>query len=174
MRIPSFLLALLVIQFALAQERFPALNGTTADGLSVPIPLPVPKNYTVVGMAYGRKSQPQLEEWYEPVYLRFVAKHGLFAGQYDVDVRFLPLFVGLDRAAYEPSMKKFRKSAAPEVVDLVVFVKADAEMLQQQLGMTDKDIPYIFILDKQGRIVHRTQGNFTDEKLEAMEEIFLR
>jgi hypothetical protein len=39
--------------------------------------------------------------------------------------------------------------------------------------MTDKDIPYIFVLDATGRIVFRTQGAFTDEKLEAIEEVLL-
>ena len=70
-------------------------------------------------MAYGQKAQPLLEDWYEPAYLRFVAKHGLFAGLYDVRVFFVPLFVGANKAAYEPSLAKFRRSASPEVVDLV-------------------------------------------------------
>ncbi len=125
-------------------------------------------------MAYSQKAQPMLEDWFEPAYLRFVRGHGLFAGQYDAAVYFVPLFVGVNKGAYEPSIKKFRKTATPEIVDLVLFSKAEADPLKTALGMTDKDIPYFFVLDRHRRIVHRTQGAFTEDKLEAIEDILLR
>ena len=115
-----------------------------------------------------------MEEWFEPAYLRFVAKHGLFAGAYDCAVYFVPLFTGVNKAAYEPSMKRFRKSAAPEIVEHVVFSKADLDQLKAALGLEHRDIPYFFVLDAEGRIIHRAQGGFPDEKLEAMEEVLLR
>ncbi|MBK7483042.1 MAG: hypothetical protein IPI72_09915 [Flavobacteriales bacterium] len=39
---------------------------------------------------------------------------------YEAEVYFVPLFVGVNKAAYEPSMKKFRKSAEPAIVDRMV------------------------------------------------------
>lgn len=167
-------IALLIASMGLAQQPFPALAGETAQGGAVTLPLSPAKEYTLVGMAYSQKAQPMLEEWFEPTYLRFIAKHGLFAGAYDIDVFFVPLFVGLNKAAYEPSIRKFRKSAEPEIVDHVVFSKAELDPLKTALGMTDKDMPYFFLLDRQGRIVYRTQGAFTDEKLEALEDILLQ
>jgi hypothetical protein len=127
----------------------------------------------VIGLAYSQKASPLLEEWYEPAYLRFIAKHGLMAGSYEADVFFVPLFVGVNKAAYEGSLNKFRKSADPEIVDHVLFSKADIEPLKEALGLNDKDIPYFFVLDAEGRIVHREQGAFTDEKLESIEEVLL-
>lgn len=156
-----------------AQQTFPALEGETAEGGKVSLPLKGAKEYTLIGIAYSQKAQPMLEEWYEPAYLRFIAKHGLFAGAYDVDLFFVPLFVGVNKVAYEPSMKKFRKSAAPEVVDHVVFSKAELDPLKTALGMNEKDIPYFFVLDREGRIVYRTQGAFSEDKLEAIEEVLL-
>mgnify|MGYP001309573445 CR=1 FL=1 len=171
----TLFLSLALLPFmAAAQDQFPTMSGETADGEQIDLPPKGPRKYMLVGMAFGQKAQPMLEEWYEPAYLRFVAKHGLFAGATDVQVHFVPLFVGVNKAAYEPSLRKFRKSASPEVVDLVVFIKADAEALRDDLNMTDKDIPYIFIVDQRGRIVHRTQGAFSEEKLEALEEVLLR
>ncbi len=174
MRSILFLLALLALTPGRAQTAFPRIEGLTAKGRTVVLPEAAPRKYTIIGMAYGQKAQPLLEDWYEPAYLRFVAKHGLFAGLYDVRVFFVPLFVGVNQAAYEPSLAKFRRSAAPEVVDLVVFAKAEVELLQAELNMTDKSLPYIFVLDEQGRIVHRTQGAFTEEKLEAIEEVLMQ
>ena len=174
MRPLLILSALLAFGQLHAQKAFPRIEGQTAEGRTVVLPEAAPRKYTLIGMAYGQKAQPLLEDWYEPAYLRFVAKHGLFAGLYDVRVFFVPLFVGANKAAYEPSLAKFRRSASPEVVDLVVFAKAELELLQAELDMTDKALPYIFVLDEQGRIVHRTQGGFTEEKLEAIEELLLQ
>ncbi len=169
-----FLLFLFLPFLATAQQAFPELNGETADGQAVTLPLKNAKAHTIVGIAYGKAAGPLLEGWYEPAYLRFVAQHGLFAGAYDVDVFFVPLFVGANKAAYEPSMRRFRKSASPEIVDLVVFAKGELEPLQAALGLKNKDVPYFFVLDAQGSIVHRAEGAFSDAKLDAMEEVLMR
>lgn len=155
-----------------SQDPFPSLSGETATGASITLPVKG-KEWTVIGMAYGQKAGPLLEDWYEPAYLRFIAKHGLMAGSYDADVYFVPLFVGMNKAAYEPSMKKFKKSADPEIVNHVLFVKTDIEPLRESLGLHEKDVPYFFVLDKEGRIVHREQGGYTDSKLESIEEVLL-
>lgn len=167
------LVAFLVAQHVSAQQRFPDLMGETADGKTVQFPTKSAQGYTIIGLAYSTKSQGTLEEWFEPAYLRFVAKHGLFAGAYQCAVYFVPLFTGMNKAAYEPSMKRFRKSATPEVVGHVVFSKADIETLRLDLGLTEKDVPYLFVLDREGIIRYRTQGAYSDEKLEAMEEVLL-
>jgi hypothetical protein len=152
---------------------FPKLKGETVTGTTIELPRTGGAKWTLVGIAFGQKAQPALEDWYEPAYLRFVAKHGLFAGEYDVDVYFVPLFVGVNKAAYEPSMKKFRKSASPEVLDLVLFSKEDPDPLKEALDMSDKDTPYFFLVDAAGKVVHRTRGAFTDEKLEAFEDYLM-
>lgn len=165
--------AALTVAFTLqAQSTFPSLSGETAAGASITLPTKG-KPWTVIGLAYSQKASPLLEEWYEPAYLRFIAKHGLMAGSYEADVFFVPLFVGVNKAAYEGSLNKFRKSADPEIVDHVLFSKADIEPFKEALGLNDKDIPYFFVLDGEGRIVHREQGAFTDEKLENIEEVLL-
>ena len=169
----TIIMALLGLSTSLsAQTQFPELTGETAKGTTITLPT-TGKPWTVIGLAYSQKASPLLEAWYEPAYLRFIAKHSLMAGSYDADVYFVPLFVGLNKAAYEGSLNKFRKSADPEIVDHVLFSKADIEPLKEALDLKDKDIPYFFVLDAQGRIVHREQGAFTDEKLESIEEVLI-
>ncbi len=155
-----------------AQTVFPVITGETASGNTITLPVKG-KQWTVIGVAYSQKATPVLEEWYEPAYLRFIAKHGLMAGSYDADVYFVPLFVGVNKAAYEPSLNKFRKSADPGIVDHVIFSKTDIEPLKAALDLTEKDIPYFFVLDAEGRIVHREKGAFTDDKLESIEEVLM-
>lgn len=174
MRFATMTSALFLFSLGWAQQSFPTLHGETADGRSVTLPGNSAGTFTIVGIAYGQKAAPMLEEWYGPAYLRFVAKHGLFASAYEADVYFVPLFVGVNKAAYEPSLKKFRKSAEPEIVDHVLFSKDELQPLQDALDMKDKDIPYFFVLDAEGRVIYRTQGAYSDDKLEAIEEVLLQ
>ena len=167
-----FLLLLLPLFVRAQGDAFPAFSGETPDGTKVDLPMKG-TGYTIIGMAYGKQAGPILEEWYEPAYLRFVAGHGLFASQYDAQVWFVPMFVGINKAAYEPTMRKVRKGEAPEVADRIVFYKGELAPFQDALGMDRKDIPYIFVLDGQGRIVYRTEGSFTDDKLHAIEDILM-
>lgn len=154
----------------LGQDTFPPLKGETLKGNTVELPQGASGKRTVLGLAYGQKAGNLLEAWMEPAYLRLVAKHGLFAGSYDANVWFVPMFVGVNKAAYEPTLKKFRKSADPEVADHVLFFQGELEPFEAVLGLRDRDIPYFFVLDEQGRIIHRTSGAFHLDKLDTIEE----
>lgn len=170
MRILCSLLALTAVLSGRSQELFPAITGERTDGSTVELPKASKGKFAIICLAYGQKAGPALEEWYGPAYLRFVAKHGLFAADLDVDVYFVPLFVGLNKAGYEPTMKKLREQGDPGVEQRVVFLKGDPEGLRDKLGLKDKETPYIFVVDPEGRIVHRVQGEFSDDKLDAVEE----
>lgn len=164
---------LLILSSASRAQSFPTLSGELANGTAVELPGAPRTPRIVIALAYGQKAQADLEAWYEPAYLRFVAKHGLFANAYSTELYFVPLFTGANKAAYEPSMKRFRKSATPETADRVVFVRTELETVRDALGLKDKDIPYFFVVDREGRIVHREQGAFTDDKLDAIEEALM-
>jgi hypothetical protein len=164
----------LALSFSAAAQTFPSITGETVSGNTVTLPRSDPREFTIVGMAFSPKASEMLDDWLEPAYLRFVAKHGLFAGEYDADIFFVPVFVGLNKSAYEPSMKRFKKSASPEIVDHVLFTKEDLEQQMNDLKMDRKEMPYFFILDRNGKIVHRTEGAYTDDKLEAMEDVLMR
>ncbi len=159
---------------AAGAQTFPAMQGENLKGGTVSLPATSGAPHTLVALAYGQKAGPLLEDWFEPLYLRFVAKHGLFAQAMNVDVHFVPLFVGANKAAYEPTLKKFRKTAAPELLDRILFVRTELEAVQGPLGLKDKDVPYFFILDQNGTIIHRSQGAYSDAKLEAMEELLMQ
>lgn len=168
------LLLLSMAALASGAQRFPTITGETVDGRTITLPDPASKDFTLVVMALGKGAQKDLEAWYEPAYLRFVAKHGLMAGAYECDLWFVPVFVGLNKAAYDPTMNRLRKSAEPEVAQRVLFFKGEFDAIQQALGLKRADVPYFFVLDGQGNIVHRTEGAFSEEKLEAIEEVMMR
>jgi len=157
-----------------AQTTFPVIQGETTEGSEVTLPQAAPAGFTVIAIAYGKKAQPILETWYGPAYSRFVNKQGLFADSYHADLFLVPIFVGLNKSAYGTSMKELKRSADPDIARRVVFFKGDAKAVIEALGMKDKDIPYFFVLDKNGRIVAHVSGAFSVDKLDALEAPMLQ
>lgn len=169
------LLSVLVIIPAVlfGQARFPELSGETTDGTVVHLPNSTSGTWTVVAVVSGKKAQALLEEWFAPAYNRFIVKSGLFAASYKAELYLVPVFTGLDKAAYGPSMNALRKNVDADIARRVLFFKGDDDVLLKALAITDKDIPYFFTVDPSGKIVHRESGKFDVDKLDALEEPML-
>ncbi len=153
-----------------AQGACPSIKGENTEGVTVELPAASKGRYAIIAIAAGRQAEPVLEEWYEPAYLRFVAKQGLFAGSYDADLWLVPVFTGMNKAAFGPSVKRLKEQADPDVARRVVFVNNDTEALLDALGIKDRNEPIFLVVDPSGTIVHRERGAFTVEKLDALEE----
>lgn len=152
-----------------AQQVFPDLEGETVDGRTIRLPIKGTGSFTIVAMAYGKKAEPMLEKWYAPAYARFVDKHGLFAGTYDVELFLVPMFVGMNKSAYGSTMNRLRKEVDPDIARRVLFVMDEVHGLIDKLGMNDKNIPYFFVLDKDGNILARVSGAYSVDQLDALE-----
>lgn len=167
--------SLLLISFALpliatAQTKCPTINGETSDGTSVELPAASAGRHAILCVAAGKKAEPVLQDWYGPAYQRFVSKHGLFASEHDADLWLVPVFTGLNKAAFGPTMKRLKEQADPDVAKRVLFVREEAAALLDALAIKDRDEPVFLVVDPTGRIVHRERGAFTVDKLDALEE----
>ena len=52
-----------------------------------------------------------------------------------------------------------------------MFYKGELKEYKESLDFEHKDVPYFFVIDKEGKIVYATSGRFTDDKLSEIEEI---
>jgi hypothetical protein len=122
-------------------------------------------------MAYSQKAEDALMTWQQPVYDKFIAKVGMFDDMYDVQVYFIPMYVGNKQVFYEKSMKKLRDEKRDDLNDYILFYKGELEPYGSTLKMSNSDLPYFFVLDKEGKIIYSTSGSYTEEKMEAIEEV---
>lgn len=155
---------------SVAQGLCPEIGGETVDGTPLVLPAASAGRHAVVCIAAGRKAEPLLRDWYAPMHLRFVQHHGLFAGGHDADLWLVPVFTGLNKTAFGPTMRRLKEEADPDVARRVVFVRDDSAALLEALAVGDRDEPLFLVLDPAGRIVHRVAGPYTLEKLDALEE----
>lgn len=170
-------LMLFVNTMVLAQvgQVFPDLTAETATNKSVKIPHDTNGKYTLLGLAYSKKSEDDLNSWFSPVYNKFIRDSkdaGIFAAfTYDVNVYFIPMFSGVKAAGVGVAKKKVLKNVEPEIQPHILFFKGNIKPYKESLDFERKDIPYFFVLDKDGKIVHATSGKFTEKKLDAVEEV---
>lgn len=170
MKTQLFALALVLASAANAQTACPTIKGESTEGKVVELPRASAGKFAILAIAAGKKAEPVLQEWYEPAYLRFVAKQGLFASAHDADLWLVPIFIGLNKTAFGPSIKRLKEQADPDVAKRVVFVKEDSGALIDALGIKDREEPLFLVVDPEGRIVHRERGSYTVDKLDALEQ----
>lgn len=169
------LFLLLIPQLVSAQvigKTFPDMEAETVEDKKVNLPTETKGKYTLLGLAYSKKSEDELNTWFSPVYNKFIKKAtGLMAGMgYDVNVYFVPMFTGVNAAATGTAKKKAIKNVDPQLLPYILFYKGELKTYKQELDFEKKDIPYFFVLDKDGKIVYATSGKFTEDKLGELED----
>jgi hypothetical protein len=151
---------------------FPVMEAETVEDKKVSLPNDTKGKYTLLGLAYSKKSEDELNTWFSPVYNKFVRKaDGLFAGMgYDVNVYFVPMFTGVNAAATGTAKKKALKNVDPMLLPNILFYKGELKPYKEALDFEKRDTPYFFVLDPEGKIVFATSGAFTQGKLDEVEE----
>ncbi|WP_127121626.1 TlpA family protein disulfide reductase [Chryseotalea sanaruensis] len=170
-------LLLLVSGFSMAQvvgKPFPAMEAETVEDKKVKLPDDVKGKYTLLGLAYSKKAEDELNSWFSPVFEKFVRKNtgSLFDGMgYDVNVYFVPMFTGVNAAATGTAKKKALKNIDPQVLPNILFYKGELKQYKEALDFEKKDTPYFFVLDEEGKIIYATSGKFSTKKLDEVENV---
>ncbi|MBX7053178.1 MAG: hypothetical protein K1X54_14170 [Flavobacteriales bacterium] len=167
-RVFLVMLVISLLSFTTVQI-FPTLTGETLDHQTLTLPKDCLGKKTIVGLAYSEKAQEAMLTWYEPAFEKFVAKVGMFDYQYDIHLYFIPMFIGLKQSLYESTLKKLRAENRKDLYPYVIFYKGELEPYESTLNMKDKSLPYLFVLDEKGQIIHSITGEYSEKKMEAIE-----
>lgn len=154
-------------------KMFPNMDAETVEDKKMSLPGDVKGKYTLLGLAYSKKSEDELNSWFNPVFSKFIQKTngGLMAGMgYDVNVYFVPMFTGVNAAATGTAKKKAIKNVDPQLLPYILFYKGELKTYKDALDFDKKELPYFFVLDPEGKIVYATSGKFSEEKMDAIEE----
>ena len=150
---------------------FPDMTAETVEDKKVNLPADTKGKYTLLGLAYSKKSEDELNSWFSPIFSTFIQKTtGLLGGMgYDVNVYFIPMFTGINAAATNTAKKKAAKNVDPQLLPYLLFYKGKLEPYKEVLDFQHKDVPYFFVLNAEGKIVYATSGKFSDKKMEEIE-----
>ena len=152
-------------------QTLPDITGVTIEDKSMTFPRDLSGKYSLLCFASSAKAQPDLETWLDPVYQKFIAKTGMMDDMYDVNIYFVPILTGTNVTFATSIKNKFKEAAQDDLKSHVLFCKEDGKDIIAKLEMKDRDIPYLVLLDKQGKIIYRTSGKYTDEKFDKIDEL---
>jgi len=153
-------------------ESFPEMEVTRLNDEVLHIPQDTKGKFTLIGLSYSKKSEDELVTWFNPVYQTFIykpEKPGLFSNDYDVNVFFIAMFTGVNKAAAGPVKNKMRKNSDPELEPHLLFYKGEIKSFKESLNLDRKDTPYFFVLDENGQIVYTTSGDYSQDKMDSVE-----
>lgn len=151
---------------------FPDMPTETVDDKKVSLPGDAKGKYTLLGLAYSKKAEDELNTWFSPVFNKFIKKAGgLMEGMgYDVNVYFVPMFTGVNAAATGTAKRKALKNTDPQLLPYILFYKGELKSYKEALDFEKRDTPYFFVLDENGVIRFATSGAFSEDKLDQVEE----
>ena len=156
-------------------KMFPSMETETHDDKVINLPEAGKGKYTLVGLAYSKKSEDDLNTWFNPIYQAFIHKSekpSMFSSwAYDVNVYFVPMFTGVKASASSTAKKQASENVDPKLLPHLLFYKGDLKTYKDALGFDKKDVPYFFVLDQEGKIVYATTGAYTEEKMDDIETI---
>ena len=151
---------------------FPSMDTQTVENEKVNLPKDVNDKYTLVALAYSKKAEKDLSTWFSPIYNQFIREAtGVFSSfSYDINVYFVPMFTGIKSAATGAAKKKAAKELDPLLIPNILFYKGNLKPYKEALEFDKKDVPYLFLIDTNGKIAYATLGAYSDQKMEDMEE----
>jgi hypothetical protein len=154
-------------------KQFPDMEAESVEDRKVMLPESTKGKYTLLGLAYSKKSEDELNSWFSPVFSKFIQKtKGLLSGfEYDVNVYFVPMFTGINAAATGTAKKKALKNIDPQLLPYILFYKGELKTYKEALDFEKRDIPYFFVLDPTGKIIFATSGAYSESKMDQVEEV---
>lgn len=173
MKYASTLFLLLAVHVAVAQkgEVFPLMQGESLRYDTVNIPADLNGKYSLIALAFSKKSEEDLGSWFNPMYNQFLTEpdpNALFSFEYDLNLYIIPMFTGAKRTAYKSTMKKVQETVDPHLQPYVLFYKGTLKHYKKALHFDGKDLPYFYVLDTKGTIVYTTSGKYTRNKMQEI------
>lgn len=169
-----FLFALVLMGSQPVGHLFPSMPVKKLDGTSLDLPKAVKGKFTILAMAYSKKAEDDLKTWNNPLYQKFIAeppKNSLFGfDPYDVHLFFVPMFTGVSQAAAGNASKKLKEGLDPKFHEHFLIFEGKLKDYKDQLGFSQKDEPYFFVLDKTGKVIFKTQGAYSQAKMNQIED----
>jgi hypothetical protein len=125
-------------QGAIVGKLFPEITGETLNEKSITIPSQTKGKFTLVGMAYSKEAESDLNSWLNPVYNKFIAKTGMMDMDLDVNIYFIPMFTGVNASIAGQAIKKLKSETNPSFYPYVLFYKGEIKTYKMNLNLSKR------------------------------------
>ena len=159
-----------------AQAVFPILTCETLADKTLVIPNDVKGKRSVICLAMSPKAEKMLRAWNNPLYTALFAEGmgGLMGTRmYDANLCFVGMLKGIAKLGLSEAKKQSKKEVEKKLYPHFMVSDDDVNTLMKTLNITDSKEPHFFILDADGKIRYHSQGEYSEQKMNALTEQLL-
>ena len=156
--------------YAQVGKLFPELKGVTLNEKKISIPNDCKGKSTIICIAFSKRAEEALHSWMDPMYNKFVAKTGLMDDAYDVNLYFIPMFTGIHQPSENMAKKQLQEGTGKDFYGNILCYHGSIHPYKEDLNFDEKEFPYFFILDKEGKIIYTAKGFFSEKKMEDISD----
>jgi hypothetical protein len=163
----------LILLTGASAQQFPKVVCETMNDQKVVIPDDVKGKKTVVAIAMSAKAEKALRAWNTPLYNSLIAEGmgGLMGGRmYDANLCFVGMVRGIAKLATGEIKERTKKNTDKKLWDNFMITEQDVDEFIKVAQVKEKSEPQFFVLDKDGKIIYHTSGDYSDAKLNAITE----
>jgi hypothetical protein len=155
---------------------FPDMMAETFTEKPLNLPVDVKGKYTIIGMCFSKDAEGDLQTWLNPLYNAYVLKHegdAAFGVAATADVNFylMPKFSILNQIFEKGSKNKIKNQTDKAFWANLMFYTSGLKDYKKVLEIVETSQPVIFVLDKDGKIVHVERGVCNEKKMSSIDDV---
>lgn len=156
-------------------KQFPDMLAETFTEKPLNLPADVKGKFTIIGMCFNKDAEGDLQTWLNPLYNAYVLKHegdeafGV-AATADVNFYLMPKFSLLNQVFEKGSKNKIKGQTDKAFWPNLMFYTSGLKDYKKTLEIAETAQPVIFVLDKEGKIVHYERGVCNEKKLSNIDD----
>ena len=156
-------------------KMFPEMQAETFTEKPLNLPSELKGKFSIIGMCFNKDAEGDLQTWLNPLYNAYVVKHGGdeamgVAATSDVNFYLMPKFSLLNQVFEKGSKNKIKTQTDKAFWPNLMFYTSGLKDYKKALEIEKTDQPFIFLLNKEGKIVHVEHGVCNEKKLEAIQD----
>lgn len=171
-------ISLLVLTFSAEAQIgkvFPTMKCKNIDEKSLTLPTELDKRKSVLCLAYSQKAQEKLQVWVNQAIPKFVLRSSetsVFPLEpYNVNTYFIAMYTGAAKAFANQATDQIKTNVDVLLHPYILTYTGELEPYKTSLKMINKDDPYIFVLDENGKVIYTTSGIYTDKAMGEIENL---
>jgi hypothetical protein len=144
-------------------QHFPNVSGSNLDGKRFNLPRDLKGKVNIVIIAFRREQTDLIEQWAGP--LKDIMKTYRFLELYELPT------LGLNYSPFRWWIDGGMRAgiADEEARRRTITIYTNKRNFKAQLEIPNEETIYIFLVGKDGRIISRVQGDFTEEKHQELQ-----
>lgn len=157
--------------FAQEGELFPKIEVEDLNENVSAIPQDTKGKFTLVGIAFSEDAQNDLYSWSQPVFSEFMDDNNLSSLVYDPHVKLILMFGGANQLVYKKARERIIEGTDESLKENVVMYKGGIKDYRKALKLKKRKTPYFFVLDKEGKIIYKTEGRYSRQVLKEVGDL---